>query len=34
MVTYDDFKKLDLRVAKTLKAEKVEGSEKYVIKYN
>ncbi len=30
MITYDDFKKLDLRVAKILKAEKVEGSEKLV----
>ncbi len=30
MVTYDDFKKLDLRVAKILKAERVEGSEKLV----
>jgi len=30
MITYDDFKKLDLRVAKILKAERVEGSEKLV----
>lgn len=30
MITYDDFKKLDLRVAKILKAERIEGSEKLV----
>ena len=30
MVAYDDFKKLDLRVAKILSAEKVEGSDKLV----
>ena len=30
MVTYDDFKKLDLRVAKILEAAMVEGSEKLV----
>ena len=30
MVNYDDFKKIDLRVAKILKAERVEGSEKLV----
>ena len=30
MITYDDFKKIDLRVAKILKAERVEGSEKLV----
>jgi len=29
-ITYDDFKKLDLRVARILKAERVEGSEKLV----
>ena len=29
-ITYDDFKKIDLRVAKILKAERVEGSEKLV----
>jgi len=28
MITYDDFKKLDLRVAKVLTVEKIEGSEK------
>lgn len=28
MITYDDFKKLDLRVAKILEAQRVEGSEK------
>ncbi len=28
MITFDDFKKIDLRVAKVLKAERVEGSEK------
>ena len=30
MITYDDFKKLDLRVAKILKAERIDGSEKLV----
>ena len=30
MISYDDFKKLDLRVAKILAAERVEGSEKLV----
>ncbi len=30
MIFYDDFKKLDLRVAKILSAERVEGSEKLV----
>ena len=30
MITFDDFKKVDLRVAKILEAEKVEGSEKLV----
>ena len=30
MINYDDFKKIDLRVAKILKAERVEGSEKLV----
>ncbi len=30
MITYDDFKKLDLRAAKILSAERVEGSEKLV----
>ena len=30
MITYDDFKKLDLRVAKILSAERVDGSEKLV----
>ncbi|OGN00444.1 MAG: methionine--tRNA ligase subunit beta [Candidatus Yanofskybacteria bacterium RIFCSPHIGHO2_02_FULL_41_29] len=30
MITYDDFKKIDLRVAKILKVERVEGSEKLV----
>lgn len=30
MVTYDDFKKLDLRVAKISEATRVEGSEKLV----
>lgn len=30
MITYDDFKKVDLRVAKILSAEKVEGSDKLV----
>lgn len=29
-ITYDDFKKIDLRVAKILLAEKVEGSDKLV----
>lgn len=29
-ITYDDFKKLDLRVAKILKAERVERSDKLV----
>ena len=28
MINYDDFKKLELRVAKVLEAERVEGSEK------
>jgi methionyl-tRNA synthetase len=28
MVSFEEFKKLDLRVAKVIKAEKVEGSEK------
>jgi len=28
MINYDDFKKIDLRVAKILAAEKIEGSEK------
>jgi len=28
IITFDDFKKLDLRVAKILSAEKVEGSDK------
>lgn len=28
MINYDDFKKLDLRVAKVLEAEKIAGSEK------
>lgn len=28
MITFDDFKKLDLRVAKILQAEKVDGSDK------
>lgn len=28
MITYDDFKKLDLRVARVLEAQRVEGSEK------
>ena len=28
MVNFDDFKKLDLRIAKILKAEKIEGSNK------
>jgi len=28
MIAYDDFKKLDLRVAKILEAQRVEGSEK------
>ena len=30
MITIDDFKKVDLRVAKILEAEKVEGSDKLV----
>ena len=30
MITYDDFKKIDLRVAKILEAERVEGSEKLI----
>lgn len=30
MITYDDFQKLDLRIARILKAERVEGSEKLV----
>lgn len=30
MITYDDFKKIDLRVAKILSAERIEGSEKLV----
>lgn len=30
MITYDDFKKIELRVAKILEAEKVEGSDKLV----
>lgn len=30
MITYDDFQKLDLRVAKILEAQRVEGSEKLV----
>lgn len=30
MITYDDFVKLDLRVAKILNAERVEGSEKLI----
>jgi methionine--tRNA ligase beta chain len=29
-INYDDFKKVDLRIAKILKAERVEGSEKLV----
>jgi len=29
-ITYDDFKKIDLRVAKILKAERIDGSEKLV----
>ncbi|OGN06477.1 MAG: methionine--tRNA ligase subunit beta [Candidatus Yanofskybacteria bacterium RIFCSPHIGHO2_02_FULL_38_22b] len=29
-ITYDDFKKLDLRVAKILEAQRVEGSDKLV----
>ena len=28
MITFEDFKKIDLRVAKILKAEKIEGSDK------
>lgn len=28
MLTYDDFKKIELRVAKVIEAERVEGSEK------
>ncbi len=28
MITFDDFQKLDLRVAKIIRAEKIEGSEK------
>ena len=28
MITFDDFKKIDLRVAKIIRAEKIEGSEK------
>lgn len=30
MITYDDFKKVDLRVAKILTAERIEGSDKLV----
>ena len=30
MISYEDFKKIDLRVAKILKAEKIEGSDKLV----
>ena len=30
MITYDDFSKLDLRVAKVIAAERVEGSEKLI----
>ena len=30
MITFDEFKKLDLRVAKIIQAEKVEGSEKLI----
>jgi len=30
MITYEDFKKLDLRVAKILEAERVENSEKLI----
>lgn len=30
MITYEDFKKLDLRVAKILTAERIEGSDKLV----
>ncbi|MEK7519957.1 MAG: methionine--tRNA ligase subunit beta [Patescibacteria group bacterium] len=30
MITFEDFKKIELRVAKVLTAEKVEGSEKLV----
>lgn len=30
MITYDDFKKLDLRVARILTAERIEGSDKLV----
>lgn len=30
MIAYDDFKKIDLRVAKILSAERVEGSDKLV----
>ena len=30
MITYDNFKKIDLRVAKILTAERVEGSDKLV----
>jgi len=30
MITFDDFKKIDLRVARVEKAERVEGSEKLV----
>ncbi|MGC8651079.1 MAG: methionine--tRNA ligase subunit beta [Minisyncoccia bacterium] len=30
MITYDDFKKIDLRVAKILEAEKVENSDKLI----
>ena len=30
LITYDDFKKIDLRVAKILKAERVEGSDKLI----
>lgn len=29
-ITYDDFKKIELKTAKVLKAEKVEGSEKLI----
>ncbi len=30
MITYDDFKKIELKTAKILKAERVEGSEKLI----
>lgn len=29
-ISYDDFKKIDLRVAKILKAERIEGSDKLI----